>query len=225
MIRFEQVTKAYGEKQVVKEVSLTFDKGFYLLTGPSGIGKTTLLRLAAGLEQPDSGRIETEAGKRLRMVFQEDRLLPWKTVLGNVMLECGNKEKADVLLQTLGLSGEENAYPASLSGGMRRRTAIARALCAEPDILLLDEPFNGLDEVKEIEVCDPHGEEDQDQDRYRHQVQRRTGDHGGNEGRFDPLRSTRDGSLCRMASDNPETAGGENHSITDEESQLSPADT
>ena len=147
MIRFEQVTKAYGEKQVVKEVSLTFDKGFYLLTGPSGIGKTTLLRLAAGLEQPDSGRIETEAGKRLRMVFQEDRLLPWKTVLGNVMLECGNKEKADVLLQTLGLSGEENAYPASLSGGMRRRTAISRALCAEPDILLLDEPFNGLDEA------------------------------------------------------------------------------
>ena len=88
--------------------------------------------------------METE-GARVRAVFQEDRLLPWRTVIENVKLEDGDAEYARELLSELGLADEADAYPAALSGGMSRRVAIARALCAKPDVLLLDEPFNGLD--------------------------------------------------------------------------------
>ena len=147
MIRFEEVSKSYGEKKILQNFSYAFAPGTYLLTGASGIGKTTLLRLIAGLEKPDGGRVITREGLRLRMVFQEDRLLPWRNVLDNVLLEDGNEEFARKILRNLGLEKEETSFPASLSGGMRRRCAIARALCARPDILLLDEPFNGLDEA------------------------------------------------------------------------------
>ncbi len=147
MIDFVHVSKCFGEKPVLRDLSFSFKKGLYLLTGPSGIGKTTLLRLAAGLEEPDSGRIAVTETGRLRMVFQEDRLLPWKNVLDNVRLEAGDIASARELLRELGLEKEETAYPDSLSGGMRRRTAIARALCGKPDILLMDEPLNGLDKA------------------------------------------------------------------------------
>ena len=115
------------------------------LWGASGCGKTTALRLLAGLEKPRRGVVT--GAERVSMVFQEDRLLPWRTALENVML-CGvDAERAYDLLIALGLEAEDVcAYPQHLSGGQQRRVALARALAAESDILLLDEPFNGLDE-------------------------------------------------------------------------------
>ena len=147
MMRLEHVSKTFDGKPVLRDFSFSFapDRAC-LLTGPSGAGKTTLLRLLAGLEKPDEGRIIRPDSLRLRMVFQEDRLLPQLTVLRNVMLETGSEETARALLAELDLAAEADALPDTLSGGMKRRAAIARALCAQPDVLLLDEPFNGLDE-------------------------------------------------------------------------------
>ncbi len=146
MVRFENVSKAFGDKTVLRGFSYEFGEGVrYVITGSSGVGKTTLLRLICGLLRPDEGRVEVAEGARVRAVFQEDRLLPWRTVLGNVKLEDGAEAEARELLSELGIADEADAYPAALSGGMSRRVAIARALCAKPDVLLLDEPFNGLD--------------------------------------------------------------------------------
>lgn len=146
MIRLEKVSKSFGDKKVLDGFSQVFEEGRrYVVTGPSGVGKTTLLRLICGLIRPDSGSVEVKEGTRVRAVFQEDRLLPWRGALKNVTLEEGDESYARELLSELGLEGEEASLPKSLSGGMSRRVAIARALCARPDVLLLDEPFNGLD--------------------------------------------------------------------------------
>ena len=146
MLRLENVSKAFGEKKVLDGFSYTFEEGKrYAVTGASGVGKTTLLKLICGLIRADSGSVEVTEGTRVRAVFQEDRLLPWRSVLKNVTLEDGDGAYARELLSALGLEGEEASLPKSLSGGMSRRVAIARALCARPDVLLLDEPFNGLD--------------------------------------------------------------------------------
>ena len=146
MIKLENVSKAFGEKTVLRSFSHAFAEGkTCLVTGASGVGKTTLLRLICGLIRPDEGRVEVAEGARVRAVFQEDRLLPWRTALKNVAREEGDETYARELLEALGLAEEADSLPASLSGGMSRRVAIARALCAKPDVLLLDEAFNGLD--------------------------------------------------------------------------------
>lgn len=121
------------------------DKGAICLWGPSGCGKTTLLRLLSGLETPSEGVVQG-VGK-VSMVFQEDRLLPWLTALENVMITGASEQTACHTLLALGLDESDIiALPKNLSGGQQRRVALARALAAESDILLLDEPFNGLDE-------------------------------------------------------------------------------
>jgi ABC-type nitrate/sulfonate/bicarbonate transport system ATPase subunit len=146
MVRLENVSKAFGDKTVLSGFSYEFVEGArYVITGSSGVGKTTLLRLICGLLRPDEGKAEVAEGVRVRAVFQEDRLLPWRTVLQNVTLGESDGAYARELLSELGHADEADAYPAALSGGMSRRVAIARALCAKPDVLLLDEPFNGLD--------------------------------------------------------------------------------
>ena len=146
MIWLENVSKSFGDKNVLAGFSFTFEEGKrYAVTGASGVGKTTLLRLICGLVSPDVGGVDVPEGTRVRAVFQEDRLLPWRTVLQNVTFGEGDEAYARELLSALGLEGEETSLPKSLSGGMSRRVAIARALCAKPDALLLDEPFNGLD--------------------------------------------------------------------------------
>jgi ABC-type nitrate/sulfonate/bicarbonate transport system ATPase subunit len=119
--------------------------------GVSGKGKTTLLRLIAGLEQPSAGVITLPAGCKTTMVFQNDRLLPWLTAKGNVAL-CADEAEAARWLSAFGLRENMNDYPAALSGGMCRRVALARAVAASPDLLLLDEAFKGIDPARKEEI-------------------------------------------------------------------------
>ena len=147
MIEIQGISMAYGEKVIFDRFSLSLPAaGCYAVLGPSGRGKTTLLRLIAGLETPQAGSVHVPRDLRIAFCFQEDRLLPWKTVLENVALVCNDSLKAKHWIKRVGLAGEENSYPASLSGGMKRRASLARALAYDSDILLMDEPFRALDE-------------------------------------------------------------------------------
>ena len=146
-IRLKHLSMAFGDKPIFSDLSLTFTSpGQYAILGPSGRGKTTLLRLIAGLEQPLSGEVLMPRDARIAFCFQEDRLLPFKTVRENVSLVCGSDQIAQAWLKRVGLGAEGDSYPASLSGGMQRRAALARALAFGGDILLMDEPFRALDE-------------------------------------------------------------------------------
>ena len=119
------------------------------LVGPSGCGKTTLLRIVAGLDRDFDGNVAFPAHGTLAMVFQEPRLLPWRTVEQNVRLAAPRMSDAglEMLFQTLGLKAHRDHYPRELSLGLARRVALARAFAVEPGLLLLDEPFVSLDEA------------------------------------------------------------------------------
>ncbi len=159
-ISLSQVWKSYGEKQVLQGVDFTLEAGvFYALTGESGCGKTTLLRLLMELEEPDSGGIAGLKGVRTTAVFQEDRLCEQLTALDNVMLCCPKefpRQEAKQALATVGLGDAVTlSQPVRLlSGGMRRRTALVRAVLAPGELLLLDEPFKGLDHALRQQVVD-----------------------------------------------------------------------
>lgn len=170
-IALSGVEKIFGtdDKAVtaISNASLTLSKGeFISLLGPSGCGKTTLLRIIAGLEYPTSGEVavrgnsvwsgrkrSVEATRPVSMMFQEARLFPWFTVAENVALplrisgvaKAERMERAIALCDMVGLAGFENNRPSELSGGMRQRASLARALVTDPQVLLLDEPFGALD--------------------------------------------------------------------------------
>lgn len=145
MIKFDNVGFSYGKKEILKDFNLEVNDGERIcLFAPSGYGKTTVLRLIMGLEKPQKGLIQGIENKKISVVFQEDRLLPHKTVLENISL-FGDLQKGKELLKQLGLSDAEKLYPKQLSGGMARRASIARALNYEGDIYIFDEPFNGID--------------------------------------------------------------------------------
>ena len=161
-IEVRGVRKYFGDAGVtaLEEVSLSIAPGeFVSLLGPSGCGKSTLLRCIAGLEKPSSGSVEVngvrvaDPPEGLGMVFQRDALLDWRSVAQNLMLPVdfrrGDREaaraRAASLIALTGLQGFENSHPAQLSGGMRQRVALCRALVDDPVLLLMDEPFGALD--------------------------------------------------------------------------------
>ncbi len=146
MITLENVTKKFGKKRILKDFSLTVDKGETIaVMGPSGSGKTTLLRIIAGLEKCDKGTVSAPS---CAVVFQDPTLLDWLTALENVSLVTDkSEENAKRLLGELGFTEEDmNKKPPELSGGMKQRVSIARALNFDAECYLFDEAFKGLDQ-------------------------------------------------------------------------------
>lgn len=177
LLKLEHVTKAYGENVVLNDLSLTVHQGEVLvIVGPSGCGKSTLLRCMNALEPIQSGRIllgdeavdgrasnVTKIRQRIGMVFQSYDLFPHKTILDNIILapmlvqkrkKGEATEEAERLLDRVGLLEKKNNYPRELSGGQKQRTAIVRALCMHPELILFDEVTAALDPEMVREVLD-----------------------------------------------------------------------
>ena len=156
-IRFQEVAKRFQDGTVaLAGISLAVAAGELVgIVGPSGCGKSTLLRLAAGLTEPTCGRIERAGSDSIGFVFQDPTLLPWRTVWRNVELLCElhrvrRPERARRVAEAIdlvGLAGFEHHHPRALSGGMRMRVSLARALTMRPELFLFDEPFGSLDEL------------------------------------------------------------------------------
>ena len=165
-IRLEGVCKWFGDLLVLREVSLEIKRNeFVCVVGPSGSGKTTLLRMLNGLAEIDAGTISVDGSmvtgprRDMAMVFQQFDLFPWKTIEKNISfpLNLARLEKAEIAkrvasaIELVGLQGFEKKYPSQLSGGMRQRVGLARALVVRPNVLLLDEPFGAVDaQTREI---------------------------------------------------------------------------
>ncbi|MFD1393493.1 ABC transporter ATP-binding protein [Lacticaseibacillus jixianensis] len=150
LVTLSHLYKQYGDNHALQDVSFTIHQGeFVALVGMSGGGKSTLLRLIAQLEQPTAGTITyAEPNLVKRVMFQDDRLLPWMTTLANVSFaahDAKTQARAKETLAAVGLAGFEQTYPTELSGGQKQRLALARALMAAPQLLLLDEPLGALD--------------------------------------------------------------------------------
>ncbi len=163
-IAVDNISKSYGAglftKTVVKDCSFRIERNkLTVMIGPSGCGKSTLIRLLAGFEKPTSGSITidgkpiTGSGKDRLVVFQESALFPWMTTYDNIMYgprargedNQASRDQAEFLLEKVGLRAFRNKYPPQLSGGMQRRAELARAMINNPEVMILDEPFRGLD--------------------------------------------------------------------------------
>ena len=165
-LQISSLGKSFGELRALHDINLAIERGeFIAVVGPSGCGKTTFLRIVAGLEPASSGKVEldgrpvTRPGGDRGFVFQTDNLLPWRTVFANAIIgrevagRVGPAERRRTLelLKLVGLEGFENYHPRQLSGGMRQRVNLARALAIDPQVLLMDEPFSSLDaQTREI---------------------------------------------------------------------------
>lgn len=157
VILCKDLTVSFGEKAVLDQFSLAVpDRGVTALSGPSGCGKTTLLRVLAGLERPRSGGIQGVSPSETALLFQDDRLLPWRTVEQHLTDVLPRERWVEVpaLLERTELSGEEKSFPAALSGGMGRRLALARCLALPAQLYLLDEPFAGVDLPRALRILE-----------------------------------------------------------------------
>lgn len=152
-IKLVNLTKYYEKDCIYDHLNLTFSENKITgIMGPSGSGKTTLLNLLAGIIKPEDGSLEGIEKGKIAYIFQEDRLLPWRTVRQNLefILEEDKTERVTRVLEMVGLLKYQDYYPRALSGGMRKRVSIARAFCYPSNLLLMDEPFSSLDtELKE----------------------------------------------------------------------------
>ncbi|MDT4955239.1 MAG: NitT/TauT family transport system ATP-binding protein [Acidobacteriota bacterium] len=154
----ESVSRSFGAVEVLRDFSLEVNSGeFVAIVGPSGCGKTTLLNLLAGFDKPTTGSLASKG--RVRMVYQQDGLFPWRTVAQNIRMglrhvkgEGERERELKELLALIGLKGFEEHYPHQLSGGMRQRVELARALAGDTDTLLLDEPFSALDYLTRLRL-------------------------------------------------------------------------
>jgi ABC-type nitrate/sulfonate/bicarbonate transport system ATPase subunit len=157
-LRVESVSRSFGEVEVFRDLSLDVARGeFVAVVGPSGCGKTTLLNLLAGFLEPSAGRV-LRAGST-RMVYQSDGLFPWRTAGENIAMglrhirdESERGRRLKEMLDLVGLNGFAGHYPHQLSGGMRQRVELARALAGDADVLLLDEPFSALDYLTRLRM-------------------------------------------------------------------------
>lgn len=162
MINIDLETIYYEpECPVLKNVRLDIKEGeIVALTGPSGIGKSTILKILAGIHDKYTGMVEMPEDARIAFISQNKCLLPWKNVYKNICLLCKvkgmdiQKEKVANLIENLGLTGLEKKYPIFLSGGQYQRAALGQVFLYEPDILLMDEPFSALDSQTKKEVMD-----------------------------------------------------------------------
>lgn len=152
-LKINHISKAFGTLSLYSDFTIAFDHGrITCILGPSGCGKTTLLHIIGGIVLPDNGTLDGFAGKRISYIFQDPRLLPWKTARENIefvlphdLPPTERKQLADHFIDLVELRDFEGYYPARLSGGMRQRVAIARAFAFPSDIILMDEPLKGLD--------------------------------------------------------------------------------
>ncbi|MEA4973275.1 MAG: ATP-binding cassette domain-containing protein [Candidatus Metalachnospira sp.] len=150
-MELNKITKSYDGRMVLDRFSLAVENGRTVcLFGESGCGKTTILNIISGLTEIDSGEVKGTKGKRISYLFQEDRLLESATAEENIMLSTKNMELSKKIIEVCDISDYLNLYPSQMSGGMKRRVAIARAVAFDGEIVLLDEPFNGID-TKRVE--------------------------------------------------------------------------
>ena len=160
MIEFKAETIYYKTgRPILKDVSFKIKQGEIVsLTGASGIGKSTILKIIAGIHKGYDGTLDIPKNSRIAFISQSNCLLPWKTVYDNIILlkkvETGkfDKPSAEKLIEDLGLSGLDKQYPLTLSGGQYQRTALGQAFFYEPDIILMDEPFSALDAKTKREI-------------------------------------------------------------------------
>ncbi len=153
----KELTVFFGDRTVLDHFSLRIpDSGVTVLSGPSGCGKTTLLRVLAGLEKNQGGTVEGISPQQTALLFQDDRLLPWRTVEQHLtdVLPKSRWGEVPALLALTELEGEEKALPSTLSGGMGRRLALARCLALDAKLYLLDEPFAGIDLPRALRILE-----------------------------------------------------------------------
>ncbi len=152
-LRIENLNKKYEKISLFRDFSISFTEGIITcILGPSGCGKTTLLNIIGGIIRPESANMSGFEGKLMSYIFQDPRLLLWKTVRGNIefvmdrdMTDSERHKESDRLIRLVELDGFANYYPSQLSGGMRQRVSIGRAFACQSDIILMDEPLKGLD--------------------------------------------------------------------------------